>query len=130
MIVFSRTNIYPSSIKQVIIKNEEKMEIYPIKLTCDYKKEILFNTYVKCSIDLTNVPGGLYKIILLIYNNMHHSINNMLPFLVLEDDSPDKPLQLLDIITYENITEYDDLIKLKLLFSKRIDKLILLNFWI
>ena len=122
MIVFSRTNINPSSIKKVIIKNEEKMEIYPIKLTCDYKKEILFNTYVKCSIDLTNVPGGLYKIILLIYNNMHHSINNMLPFLVLEDDSPDKPLQLLDIITYENITEYDDLIKLKLLFSKRIEQ--------
>ena len=121
MIVFPRTNINPSSIKQVIIKNEEKMEIYPIKLNCDYKKEILFNTYVKCTIDLTNVPSGLYKIILLIYNNMHHTINNMLPFLVLEADSPDKPLQLLDII-YENVTESDYLIKLKLLFSKRIDQ--------
>ena len=32
MIVFQRTNINPSSIKQIIIKNEEKMEIYPIKL--------------------------------------------------------------------------------------------------
>ena len=48
---------------------------------------------------------------------MHHTINNMLPFLVLEADSPDKPLQLLDII-YENVTESDYLIKLKLLFSK------------
>ena len=53
---------------------------------------------------------------------MHHTINNMLPFLVLEDDSPDKPLQLLDIITDENVTESDYLIKLKLLFLKRIDQ--------
>ena len=52
---------------------------------------------------------------------MHHLINNILPFLVLEDGSADKPLELIDVIA-NNITEYHNLRKIKLLLSKRIDQ--------
>jgi hypothetical protein len=45
----------------------------------------------------------------------------MLSFFVLEDDSADKPLQLLDFISSTNITETDATRKFKLLFSKRIN---------
>ena len=36
-LVFSRTKINPLGIKQVIIKNEEEMTIYPAKINCDFK---------------------------------------------------------------------------------------------
>jgi hypothetical protein len=117
MLEFTGTKINPSDIKQVIINQENGKDIYITQLKCYYKKEIHSKYFVKCAIDLSNVPSGLYIIIMLIYNNRHYAIHHMLPFLVQEDDS-DKPLELLEV--YTNITEYKYCQKIKLLFSKRL----------
>ena len=80
MLIFPQTNINPSSIKHIVIKKEGSYETYPLNLVCDYKKELYPNSFVKCKIDLSKVPQGNYKIIILIYDTEHYGINNFLHF--------------------------------------------------
>ena len=115
MLITSRTNINPFDIEQAVIKPEEEETVYLSQLKCDYKKETKANSYIKCKIDLSNVPGGFYKIILLFYKNEHYAINNMPPFLVLENKSGDIPLELIDV--FYNVTEYSSYQEMKLKFS-------------
>ena len=120
-VVFSKTKINPLGIKQVILKNEEEMAIYPTQINCDYKLLILYNyAYATCKIDLTNVPSGFYRIILLLYNNMHYKINSMVPFLVQQVDSEDLSNELINVLA-DNITEYSLYQDIELLFSKKIE---------
>lgn len=66
ILVSSRTNLEPTGFKQVIIKNEEKMDIFPTPIKCDYKSlNLPFYQYIKCKIDLEKVPSGFYRIILI-----------------------------------------------------------------
>lgn len=115
MLITSRTNINPFDIEQAVIKPEEEETVYLSQLKCDYKKEKDANSYVKCKIDLSNVPSGFYKIILLFYKNEHYEIHNMLPFFVLENKSGDIPLELIDV--FYNVTEYSSYQDMKLKFS-------------
>ena len=86
MLIFTQTYINPSSIKNVIIKEEGTANVYPLSLVCDYKKELYPNSFVKCQIDLSSVPKGFYKIILLIYGTDYYKINNKLPFLIIGEE--------------------------------------------
>ena len=70
------TKIAPSSIKHAAIKEEGNTNIYPVNLVCADKKVLNPYSFVKCKIDLSNVPQGLYKIILLIHGSEHYIINN------------------------------------------------------
>ena len=92
MLIIPRTNINPFDIEQVVIEQEEEKAVYLSQLKCDYKKEKNENSYVKCKIDLSNVPSGFYKIILLFYKKEHYAIHNMLPFLVLGSNPLERPL--------------------------------------
>ena len=83
ILIFPQTNINPSSIKHIVIKKEGSYETYPLNFVCDYKKELYPNSFVKCKIDLSKVPQGFYKIIILIYDTEHYRINNLPPFLVI-----------------------------------------------
>jgi hypothetical protein len=57
MLIIPRTNINPFDIEQVVIEQEEEKAVYLSQLKCDYKKEKNENSYVKCKIDLSNVPS-------------------------------------------------------------------------
>ena len=118
MLIFQQTNINPSSIKHVIIKEEGTANIYPLSLVCDYKKELYPNSFVKCQIDLSSVPKGFYRIIILIYGIDYYKINNLLPFLIIgeEEPEPERPVELVDVI--ENITELSKNQSISFLFSK------------
>ena len=116
MFIFPQTNINPSSIKHVVIKVEGSYDIYPLNIVCNYKKELYPNSFVKCQIDLSNVPQGFYKVILLIYGTEHYKINHNLPFLILGEEKPEKPIELNDVIA--NITEYSRNQDIRFLFSK------------
>ena len=117
MLIFPQTNINPSSINHVIIKEEGSPNVYPLNLACDSKKELYPNSFVKCQIDLSSVPKGFYKIILLIYGNEHYRISNRLPFLILGEEKPERPIELTDV--YENIKEYSRNQSINFLFSKK-----------
>ncbi len=116
MLIFPQTNINPSSIKHIIIKKERNYDTYPLNLVCDYKKELYPNSFVKCKIDLSKVPQGFYKIIILIYDTEHYRVNNLLPFLVIGEEQPERPIELID--TIENIIEYSRNQEIRFLFSK------------
>ena len=116
MLIFPQTNINPSSIQHVIIQQEQTPNVYPLNLVCDNKKELYPNSFVKCKIDLTNVPKGFYKIILLIYGTEHYKINNRLPFLILGEEPPERPIELIDVSG--NIKEYSCSQSINFLFSK------------
>ena len=119
MLIFPQTNINPSSIKHVVIKVEGSFDIYPLNLVCNYKKELYPNSFVKCQIDLSKVPQGFYKVILLMYGSEHYKIEQKIPFLVLGEGKPEKPLELNDVIA--NITEYKWNQDIRFLFSKNVD---------
>ena len=119
MLIIPRTKINPFDIEQVVIEQEEEKTVYLSQLKCDYKKEKNGNSYVKCKIDLSNVPSGFYKIILLFYKNKHYAIHNMLPFLILGNNPEEKPLELIDAFA-TNVTEYSSYQEIKLLFSKTV----------
>ena len=82
LIETNRTKIAPSSIKHAAIKEEGNTNIYPVNLVCADKKVLNPYSFVKCKIDLSNIPQGLYKIILLIHGSEHYIINNFVPFLI------------------------------------------------
>ena len=117
MLIFPQTNVNPSSIKHVIIKEEGSANVYPINLVCDYKKELYPNSFVKCKIDLLNVPKGFYRIILLICDNDFYKINNLLPFLIMGEEQPERPIELIDALG--NITEYSSNQSISFLFSEK-----------
>ena len=98
------TKIAPSSIKQAAIKEEGNTNIYPVNLVCADKKVLNPYSFVKCKIDLSNVPQGLYKIILLIHGSEHYKVNNFAPFLIQGSKLEEKNIELIDVIA--NATEY------------------------
>lgn len=117
ILVSSRTNLEPTGFKQVIIKNEEKMDIFPTPIKCDYKSlNLPFYQYMKCKIDLEKVPSGFYRIILITYKGFNLDNKNMIPFRVMKDDSEFKPLQLIDFIA-TNITDDNEYKPATLIFS-------------
>ena len=87
------TKIAPSSIKQVAIKQEGNANIYPVNLVCSDKKAFNHNSFVKCQIDLSNVPQGLFKIILLVCDTQNYKVNNFVPFLIQGIKLQERPME-------------------------------------
>ena len=116
ILIFPQTNINPSSIKHIIIKQEGSPNVYPLNLVCNSTKELHPYSFVKCQIDLSTVPKGFYKVILLIYGTEHYKINNLIPFLILGEEQPERPLELIDV--NENIREFSRNQSINFLFSK------------
>ncbi len=110
------TKIAPSSIKQAAIKEEGNTNIYPVNLVCADKKVLNPYSFVKCKIDLSNIPQGLYKIILLIHGSEHYKINNFVPFLIQGSKLEEKNIELIDVIA--NATEYSTNQEISFLFTK------------
>ena len=110
------TKISPSSIKQAAIKEEGNTNIYPVNLVCADKKVLNPYSFVKCKIDLSNIPQGLYKIILLIHGSEHYIINNFVPFLIQGSKLEEKNIELIDVIA--NATEYSTNQEISFLFTK------------
>ena len=110
------TKISPSSIKQVAIKREGNTNIFPVNLVCADKKVINSNSFVKCQIDLSNMPQGLYKIILLACDTQHYKVNNLIPFLIQGGKLKERPIEI--IAVNANVTEYSMNQEISFLFTK------------
>jgi len=119
MLTITETNITktaPSSIKQAAIKEEGNTNIYPVNLVCADKKVLNPYSFIKCKIDLSNVPQGLYKIILLIHGSEHYKVNNFAPFLIQGSKLEEKNIELIDAIA--NATEFSTNQEIRFLFTK------------
>ena len=84
MLVIQGKKIEPSFFKQLVLREEKQNEIYFSKLTCDYKEQIYDYSYIKCQIDLSQIPGGFYKIALVFYNEEDYRNSLLPPLLILE----------------------------------------------
>ena len=65
----------PSLFKQLVLKEERTNELYFTRLTCFDKEEIYNYSYVNCTIDLSQIPAGFYKILIYyfiqFFSNVH-----------------------------------------------------------
>ena len=116
MLVIQGKKIEPSFFKQLVLREEKQNEIYFSKLTCDYKEQIYDYSYIKCQINLSQIPGGFYKIALLFYDEEDYRNSLLPPLLILEEKKEEDVLRLVD--TIPNITEYYKYQEIKLIFNK------------
>ena len=94
----------PSLFKQLVLKEERTNELYFTRLTCFDKEEIYDYSYVNCTIDLSKIPAGFYKITLFFYNNQDYKYNDLPPLLIHGDKKEeDKGQKLIDV--FSNLTE-------------------------
>jgi hypothetical protein len=110
----------PSLFKQLVLKEERTNELYFTRLTCFDKEEIYNYSYVNCTIDLSQIPAGFYKVTLFFYNNQDYKNNNMPPLLIHGDkkeEKEDKGQKLINV--FSNITEsnYEQLITFELKYK-------------
>jgi hypothetical protein len=114
MLVTQGEKANPSLFKQLILKEEKTNELYFTRLTYYDKEEIYDYSYVNCTVDLSQIPKGFYKMALFFYGKENYKNNNLPPILIVGDKKDDKEVKLIDI--FANLTEYkrEQFIKLKI----------------
>jgi hypothetical protein len=119
MFVAQGRKVNPYLLKQLVLREEKRNEIYFTKLNCQEKEEIYDYSYIKCKIDLSKIKKGFYKMAVFFYANDDYRNNELPPLLILGDKEEDEELKILNAFT--EAIEYSKSQEIHILFNKKVE---------